>query len=66
MRKCVIILLICITLIFCACTNRDVSSCDHCNEKKETSSRLVGNVDMVICDDCYENYLQGEWGSEYK
>lgn len=49
-------------LLFMA-TDPGVCVCAYCGEEKECSLRLIGKVDFMVCDDCYERYLQGEWGS---
>lgn len=64
--KYVIVLVIAIGLFLGSCANQNFTTCEHCKEEAETSNRLIGQVDMELCNDCYEGYLHGDWGSEYE
>lgn len=66
MKKYVLILVIAIGIFLVSCANQNVSTCEHCREETETANHLIGQVDMEICNDCYEGYLHGDWGSEYE
>ena len=66
MKKYVLILVSVIGIFFASCSNQNTAICEHCKEETETANHLIGHVDMEICNDCYESYLHGDWGSEYE
>lgn len=49
-------------LLFSSCAGEDVLECDHCHKLTQTSEKLIDGIDMQVCEDCYERYLQGAWG----
>ena len=66
MKQYVLVVLTLIVVFFTSCANQDISVCEHCGVETETANHLIGQVDMTICEDCHESYLQGDWGSEYE
>ena len=64
-RLCLFVVFAMLMLLFAACEGDPQQECYHCHEEKKTNHRLIGSVDMELCDDCYSGYLSGEWGNQY-
>ena len=62
-RSCIIVARFFVLILFASCTSRVVFMCDKCKEEKVTQNRLVGSVDMQLCDKCYAEYSIGQLGA---
>ena len=56
-------LVLCCFILLCAGCSKALRICNQCKKHTYTQDRLIGDVDMEICDNCYDAYLNGEWGS---
>lgn len=49
-------------LLLLSSCDEGAMECDHCHKQAEMSDKLIDGIDMQVCEDCYERYLQGAWG----
>lgn len=60
-KKFLILLVLLSVCVLTSCDNSFEFECDHCGNVKKVSYQLVDGIDLVLCDECYKDYLQGEW-----